>query len=117
MDQLSKGTFKNECGGSLGLKGRKVVITTGASGIGYAIARFLHVQGAQIAICDVNTAALKNAKCAMDGCFAFQTDVSDEADVKAFFAAVSQDFGGLDALVNNAGISGPTIKIEQLSVV
>ena len=50
----------------------------------------------------------------MEVCFAFQ---KDETDVKAFFSAVSQDFGGLDALINNAGIVGPTGKIEQLFVV
>lgn len=118
MVRLSKGvTLENEIGDLPGLKGRKVVVTAGASGIGYAIARFLHEQGAQIAICDVDTTTLKNAEFSMEGCFAFQADVSDETDVKAFFAAVSQDFGGLDALVNNAGIAGPTGKIEQLSIV
>lgn len=118
MDQLSKvATLENETRILPGLKGRKVVITAGASGIGYAIARFLRGQGVQIAICNVDAAASKYAKFTMEGCFAFKADVSDETDVKVFFAAVSQDFGGLDALVNNAGIAGPTGKIEQLSVI
>ena len=118
MDQLSKvATLENETRILPGLKGRKVVITAGPSGIGYAIARFLRGRGVQIAICNVDAAALKYAKFTMEGCFAFKADVSDETDVKVFFAAVSQDFGELDALVNNAGIAGPTGKIEQLSVI
>ena len=56
MVRLSKdATLGNETGALPGLKGRKVAITAGVSGIGYAIARFLHGQGAQIAICDVDT--------------------------------------------------------------
>ena len=56
MVRLSKdATLENETGALPGLKARKVVFTAGASGVGYAIARFLHGQGAQIAICDVDT--------------------------------------------------------------
>ncbi len=116
MDRLSKSIFTSRKVCFPGLNGSKIVITAGASGIGYAIARFLYGQGAQIAICDIDTAALENAKSEMEGCIALQADVSDETDVEAFFRAVSQDFGGLDALINNAGIAGPTGKIEKLSV-
>ena len=42
--------------------------------------------------------------------------MSDEADVEVFFNAVAKNFGSLDALINNAGIAGPTGKIEELSV-
>ena len=115
MDQLLTGaTLEIETRDLPSLKHRKVIITAGPSGIRHAIACIIHKQGAQIAICDVDTPALKNAKFAMEVCFAFQ---ADETDMKAFFSAVSHDFGGLDALVNNAGIAGPTGKIEQHSVV
>ena len=117
MDRLSKGAgSKKETLCLPGLKGKKVVITGGASGIGNAIARFLHSRGEKIAICDIDTAALENAKTAMEGCFALNADLSDETDVEAFFVAILQDFGGLDALINNAGTARPTVKFEQFSI-
>lgn len=98
-----------------GLRGRRVVVTAGASGIGFAIARFLHTQGAQLAICDVDTAALKTASTSLGNCLALPADVSDDAAVDTFFDAVQDQMDGLDALVNNAGIAGPTGKIEDLT--
>lgn len=98
-----------------GLKGKKIVITAGASGIGFSIARLLHAQGVQIAICDVDANALRNASTELEGCVAVEADVSDETAVDAFFDAVQDNLGGLDALVNNAGIAGPTGNLEDLS--
>ena len=63
MDKLSKSVAQEAETVCLpGLRQKKVVITAGASGIGFSIARFLHAQGAQIAICDVDDNALENAK-------------------------------------------------------
>lgn len=98
-----------------GVKGKKVVITAGASGIGLAIAHLLHAQGAQIAICDVDADALRSASSSLGDCLALMADVSDEFEVDAFFQAVGDKFGSLDALVNNAGIAGPTGNLEDLS--
>lgn len=98
-----------------GLDGKKVVITAGAGGIGLAIARLLHAQGATLAICDVDEEALQNARGALGDCIAFKADVSNDTEVEAFFDAVRADFGDLNALVNNAGIAGPTGNLEDLS--
>lgn len=98
-----------------GLSQKKIVITAGASGIGYAIAHLLHAQGAQIAICDVDADALQRASGELGNCIAVQADVSDEDAVEAFFNTVSKNFGHLDALINNAGVAGPTGNIEDLS--
>ncbi len=98
-----------------GLTGKRVVITAGAGGIGYAIARVLQEQGAQLAICDVDPAALKKASASLGNCLAIQADVSDETAVDGFFDQVQSGLGGLDALVNNAGIAGPTGNVEDLS--
>lgn len=98
-----------------GLQGKKVVVTAGASGIGFSIARLLHAQGVQIAICDVDADALHQACIELEGCVAVEADVSDETAVDALFDAVQDSFGGLDALVNNAGIAGPTGNLEDLS--
>lgn len=98
-----------------GLKEKKVVITAGASGIGFSIARLLHAQGVKVAICDVDADALRRAGTVMEGCPAVEADVSDEKAVDSFFDAVQEKLGGLDALVNNAGIAGPTGNLEDLS--
>ncbi|TRD14836.1 SDR family oxidoreductase [Palleronia caenipelagi] len=98
-----------------GLRGRRVVVTAGAGGIGLAIARVLYEQGARLAICDVSAEALRTASAELGDCLAMQADVSDDAQVSAFFDAVSAELGGLDALVNNAGIAGPTAKVEDIT--
>lgn len=98
-----------------GLIGKKVVITAGASGIGLSIARLLYSQGVQIAICDVDANALRTVCVELEGCVAVEADVSDETAVDTFFDKVQDTFGGLDALVNNAGIAGPTGNLEDLS--
>lgn len=98
-----------------GLKGKKVVITAGASGIGLSIARLLYSQGVKIAICDVDPEALSKASAMLEGCIAVEADVSNETAVDTFFDKVEGDFKGLDALVNNAGITGPTGNLEDLS--
>ena len=96
-----------------GLSGKKVAITAGASGIGLAIARLLQAQGARIAICDIDANALKRVSSELGVEIAAQADVSNDREVEAFFEKVGAQFGQLDALVNNAGIAGPTGKIED----
>ncbi|QJF51636.1 SDR family oxidoreductase [Roseobacter ponti] len=98
-----------------GLKGQRIVITAGAGGIGLATARLLHSAGAQVAICDVDADALKAAGRALGDCLALQADVSQSEEVDAFFAAAGARMGGLDALINNAGIAGPTGAVEDIS--
>jgi len=98
-----------------GLKNKRVVITAGAGGIGYAIAKVLYEQGARIAICDVDQHALDDASRQLGNCLAIKADVSDEGAVDAFFDAVQEQFRGLDALINNAGIAGPTGGVETIS--
>jgi NAD(P)-dependent dehydrogenase (short-subunit alcohol dehydrogenase family) len=86
---------------------QRVLITAGASGIGLAIAKIFAADGARAHSCDIDTDAIA----AMTTAFATITgtvyDVSDPADVDRLFADVKETRGGLDVLVNNAGISGP----------
>ena len=98
-----------------GLRGKRIVVTAGARGIGFAIAQELYRQGAQLAICDIDLGALTEASSDLGECVAQVADVSDEAAVDDFFDTVAQELGGLDALVNNAGIAGPTGHIEDLA--
>ena len=97
-----------------GLEGQRVVVTAGASGIGLAIASHLQAAGAAVALCDVCPDALDQARRGLPGCYAALADVSDEQAMVDFFAGVASKFGGLDALINNAGIAGPTASIEDI---
>lgn len=97
-----------------GLRGQRVVITAGASGIGRAIAETLANLGARLAICDVDEDALARTAADLDAEVSLRADVSRDTDVAAFFEAVSSRFGGLDALVNNAGIAGPTGGVDEI---
>jgi NAD(P)-dependent dehydrogenase (short-subunit alcohol dehydrogenase family) len=98
-----------------GLKGQRVVVTAGASGIGFAIAETLAQLGARLVICDISDEALSAAgkKIPLKG--AVKADVSSDADVERLFATVQSSLGGLDALINNAGIAGPTGGVDEIS--
>ena len=97
-----------------GLEGQRVLITAGAGGIGLAIARRLKSHGARIMVCDVDEQALGRFSEEMPDAGHIRADVSDEDDVEHLFAAARDRFGGLDALINNAGIAGPTGGIEDI---
>lgn len=99
-----------------GLEGQRVAITAGAGGIGLAIARTLRAQGARVAICDVDDERLRAASEELEGCPAMLADVSEPDAVDAFFSMIEDQFGGLDALINNAGIAGPTGPIEDIAL-
>ena len=88
------------------LAGQRALVTGGASGIGRAIAIALAAEGAQVAIVDLgeSTATLDAIEQAGGGAFALRADVADEAQVLALFAEALPRLGGLDIVVNNAGI-------------
>jgi NAD(P)-dependent dehydrogenase (short-subunit alcohol dehydrogenase family) len=95
-----------------GLRGQRVLVTAGAGGIGLCIAETLTALGARIAVCDVSDEALAVVRPRVAA--AIRADVSAEAEVDALFAEVAAALGGLDALVNNAGIAGPTGGVEEI---
>ncbi|MCC7047300.1 MAG: SDR family oxidoreductase [Alphaproteobacteria bacterium] len=94
--------------------GLRVVVTAGAAGIGRAIAETLLEAGARVHICDVDPAAMDRARKELPGIGVTPADVSEPADVDKLFAEAKATLGGLDALVNNAGIAGPTLPIEDI---
>ena len=96
------------------LKGQRVIVTAGASGIGRAIADRLIAAGAKVAICDVSEAFLAGFRKAHRKAPAFAADVASEADVDDLFKLAGRALGGLDALVNNAGIAGPTGGVDEI---
>ena len=98
-----------------GLMGQRVLVTAGASGIGFAIASTLTSLGVRVAVCDVSDTALAQAGKALPGLVTCKADVSSETDVDAMFAMVAKEWGGLDALINNAGIAGPTGGVDEIA--
>ena len=92
----------------------RVIVTAGASGIGRTIAETFIFNGAKVCICDISDNAVKDFNQSNFNSFAFKTDVSDHDQVKDFFEKAEDKMGGLDVLVNNAGIAGPTSYIEDI---
>ena len=90
------------------LDGKVAAITGAGSGIGAAIARRFAQQGGRIAVLEIDTAAaaaiVAELRAAGADAEAFPCDVTQDARVRAAFAAVQQRFARLDVLVNNAGI-------------
>jgi NAD(P)-dependent dehydrogenase (short-subunit alcohol dehydrogenase family) len=89
-----------------------VVVTAGAAGIGLAIARTFRDHGAKVHVCDVDDRALAKLDKALHQT---RADVASVPDVERLFADAQRTLGGLDVLVNNAGIAGPTAKVEDIS--
>ena len=79
----------------------KIIVTGGAQGMGAHFARRLHEAGAQVAAGDINEGALQELP---NGIHRRRLDVSDEADCAAFVAWAHGAMGGLNGLINNAGI-------------
>jgi 3-oxoacyl-[acyl-carrier protein] reductase len=88
------------------LEGRTAVVTGGARGIGYAIARLFVENGAAVVIGDLDEAAAVDAAQSLDGAaFGVRCDVTSEIDVIALLERCNEEFGSLDVLVNNAGVT------------
>ncbi len=97
-----------------GFAGQRVLITAGAGGIGLAIAQRMISDGAKVMICDVDDLRLKEFKGLFPEAYALKADVSDTQSVEALVSYTQDKLGGLDALINNAGIAGPTGGVEDI---
>lgn len=98
------------------VKGLRVLITAGAGGIGRAMTDVFYKAGARVHICDVVQSSIDETIGAFPGVTASLTDVSKLDDVDRLFRDVQSNLGGLDCLINNAGIAGPTGKVEEIDV-
>ena len=94
--------------------GLRVVVTGGAAGIGFTIAKAFDEVGARIYVCDIDPAAVAAAKAASPSIEAVVANVADRDSVDRFIDTAAEALGGFDVLVNNAGIAGPTGAIEAL---
>jgi NAD(P)-dependent dehydrogenase (short-subunit alcohol dehydrogenase family) len=99
----------------LGIKGLRVLVTAGAGGIGREIARAFVREGARVHVCDVDRKALAALRTSDPKIGQSVADVADRGDVALLFKDALQALGGLDVLVNNAGITGPTGPLEKIT--
>src|SRR5258706_3151198 len=100
----------------ISVKGKRVLITAGAGGIGRAMTEVFYKAGARVHMRDVVQAAIDETVKIFPGVTATPADVSKLEDVGQLFADVKKHLGGLDCLINNAGIAGPTGKVEDIEV-
>ena len=107
----TKMTFKDRLYPPSGLR---VLVTAGASGIGAVIASAFAETGAGIHICDIDDSALAALQESLPSCQATKADVADYEQVAGMFETQRSQFGGLDVLINCAGIAGPTAGIDQI---
>ena len=87
------------------MQNKIVVITGGSSGIGKALVQAALSRGARVAVCARSIDKLQAMFAPSASLFCFRADVSIEADCRAFIDATVQRWGGVDVLINNAGIS------------
>ncbi len=100
----------------LQISGLRVLVTAGAAGIGLEIARAFVREGAKVHVCDVDAKALAAIAKSDPALTRSTCDVADRAQVAQLFKDAQATLGGLDCLVNNAGIAGPTGRADEIHV-
>lgn len=96
--------------------GPRVLVTAAAGGVGRVIARRFHASGARVAGCDVDASGLASLALECPGFEAFECNAGSEPAIVATCESVLARFGGIDVLVNNVGITGPTAAAEEVSL-
>ena len=102
----------------LSLQNKKIIISAGAAGIGWATTKVCVAKGALVYLCDIDHKAINKVKkhpLYNKRIFVSETDASNETQVMDFFNKIKKKFRNLDALINNVGIEGPTRPIEKLN--
>jgi NAD(P)-dependent dehydrogenase (short-subunit alcohol dehydrogenase family) len=92
---------------------QRVLVTAGASGIGKEVASAFAAIGARVCVCDINEKALDAAAKEIPGLTTIVCDVSRRDDIERMVGTTVEALGGLDVLVNNAGIAGETAPVES----
>jgi NAD(P)-dependent dehydrogenase (short-subunit alcohol dehydrogenase family) len=98
-----------------GVAGLRVVVTAGAGGAGRIIAQTFADLGAKVLVCDIDAMAVADLESQRSDISAFVADVSIDRAVDELFGIAESRFGGVDVLVNNVGVAGPTAPVERIS--
>ena len=98
----------------LGIRDLRVLVTGAADGIGLETARAFVEEGARVHVCDVDADALARLGTSDPALTTSRCDVADRGEVARLFDEAIDALGGLDVLVNNAGIAGPTGRVEDI---
>ena len=96
--------------------GKTAVVTGGASGLGLQTAKRLAAEGCNVALWDLNSAALAQALKESGAQYTHAVDVSDHTAVAAAAVATYEALGGIDILVNSAGITGATVPVTEFPI-
>lgn len=103
---------------AIDLKGRIAIVTGGARGIGFAIAQRMLQSGAEVALWDIDAAAMNKVTLLLQESgvvYVRAVDVTDESSVAAATALHMRTLGKIDILVNNAGITGGNAPLWELA--
>jgi NAD(P)-dependent dehydrogenase (short-subunit alcohol dehydrogenase family) len=92
---------------------RRVIVTAGANGIGRELVRAFVAAGDRVATCDIDAAGLAALQDELPGLAAFVCDMGQREAIAQFMHEALATLGGLDVLVGNAGIGGPTSAVEH----
>src|SRR5665213_3330252 len=92
---------------------QRVLITAGAAGIGREFARAFAATGAKVFICDIDTKSLDALAKEIPGLTAKPCDMSKRPEIERMVPDAVAALGGLDVLINNAGIAGMTLPVDQ----
>ena len=92
---------------------QRVLITAGAAGIGLEFARAFTANGAKVFVCDIDDKALAAIAKELPGLVAKRCDMAKRDEIERMVPEAAQALGGLDVLINNAGIAGLTLPVEQ----
>jgi NAD(P)-dependent dehydrogenase (short-subunit alcohol dehydrogenase family) len=94
---------------------RRVIITAAASGIGRVVAGAFIAQGDRVHLCDIDEGALAAVRQELPHAVATRVDLADSDAVDSWVQGAVADLGGVDVLINNAGIKGPTAFVEDVT--
>ncbi len=96
-------------------RGQRVIVTAGGAGIGRVIAETFLENGATVHVCDIAEPALAELRARHPEIGTSEIDVADASQVDRMFDQALARLGGIDVLVNNAGIAGPTAWVEDVT--